>query len=175
MLNHALRRAAVAALAAAATLAVVTPAKAAVREYWIAAVAVPAWNIVPNGQDAITGEQFDPSKTIVPAVVYRAYTPHWQRPLPAPYGGIPGPTIHARVGDVVQWDVLALGDDHHTFHVHGHRWLKDGVPIDVQTVGPAESFKIRWREDRAGTWLYHCHVESHMMNGMIGLYRVAPR
>jgi FtsP/CotA-like multicopper oxidase with cupredoxin domain len=23
-----------------------------------------------------------------------------------------------------------------------------------------------------GTWLYHCHVESHMMNGMIGLYRV---
>ena len=304
MPNHALRRAAVAALAAAAALAVITPAHAAVREYWVAALPVPAWNVVPNGQDAITGEQFDPSKTIVPAVVYRAYTPHWQRPLPAPFGGIPGPTIHARVGDtilvhfenldldaphsmhfhgvhyafgsdgsyipgfsgpganvrpgqtftyrliagkdsagvwpyhdhspsmmesiaggmygalsilgrherppdrefvvflesmggfmtidgrafvgntpvfharvgdVVQWDVLALGDDHHTFHVHGHRWLKDGVPIDVQTVGPAESFKIRWREDRAGTWLYHCHVESHMMNGMIGLYRVAPR
>ena len=83
------------------------------------------------------------------------------------------PVFHARVGDLVQWDVLALGDDHHTFHVHGHRWLKDGVPTDVQTVGPAESFKIRWREDRPGTWLYHCHVESHMMNGMIGLYRVA--
>jgi len=23
-----------------------------------------------------------------------------------------------------------------------------------------------------GTWLYHCHVEEHMMNGMIGIYRV---
>ena len=37
---------------------------------------------------------------------------------------------------------------------------------------PAESFVFRWKEDRAGTWLYHCHVEEHMMNGMIGLYVV---
>ena len=33
------------------------------------------------------------------------------------------PVFRAKVGDVVQWDVLALGDDFHTFHVHGHRWL----------------------------------------------------
>ena len=85
------------------------------------------------------------------------------------------PVFHARVGDVVQWDVLTLGDDHHTFHVHGHRWLEHGTPVDVQTVGPAESFKIRWREDRPGTWYYHCHVEGHMANGMIGLYRVSRR
>ena len=45
--------------------------------------------------------------------------------------------------------------------------------IDTQTVGPAESFKIRWREDDPGTWLYHCHVEGHMVNGMIGIYRVS--
>ena len=51
---------------------------------------------------------------------------------------------------MVQWDVLALGDEHHTFHVHGHRWLEHGTPVDVQTVGPAESFRIRWREDRPG-------------------------
>jgi FtsP/CotA-like multicopper oxidase with cupredoxin domain len=83
------------------------------------------------------------------------------------------PVFHAKVGDVVQWDVLALGDMHHTFHVHGHRWIgADGVPTDTRTVGPAESFAIRWREDAPGTWFYHCHVESHMMNGMIGIYRV---
>ena len=29
----------------------------------------------------------------------------------------------SRVGDLVQWDVMAMGSDHHTFHVHGHRWL----------------------------------------------------
>jgi FtsP/CotA-like multicopper oxidase with cupredoxin domain len=275
-----------------------------VREYWVAAVAQPGWNVVPNGQDAISGMQFDPAKTTADTIVYRRFSARWQTMLPAEYGGIPGPTIHARVGDtilvhflnldlnaphsmhfhgvhyafasdgsyipgfsgrgadvkpgqsftyrliartdsagvwpyhdhspsmmesiqggmygalsilgqherapdrefvvflesmadfmtidgrafigntpvfharvgdLVQWDVLALGDDHHTFHVHGHRWLEHGTPVDVQTVGPAESFKIRWREDRPGTWLYHCHVEAHMMNGMIGLYRVSPR
>jgi FtsP/CotA-like multicopper oxidase with cupredoxin domain len=86
------------------------------------------------------------------------------------------PVFHARVGDLVQWDVLALGDDHHTFHVHGHRWrAEDGSSVDTKTVGPAESFRIRWREDAPGDWLYHCHVEGHMERGMIGLYRVSRR
>ena len=70
------------------------------------------------------------------------------------------PTFHANLGDVVQWDVLGLGDDHHTFHVHGHRWSTADGSGDVQTVSPAESFRFRWKEDKVGTWLYHCHVES---------------
>jgi manganese oxidase len=101
----------------------------------------------------------------------------------APFGGFQAidgrafvgntPVFQSRVGDVVQWDVLAIGDEHHTFHVHGHRWRgADGVPLDTRTLGPAESFRVRWREDAPGTWLYHCHVEAHMANGMIGLYRV---
>jgi FtsP/CotA-like multicopper oxidase with cupredoxin domain len=83
------------------------------------------------------------------------------------------PIPRAKVGDDVQWDVIALGDDFHTFHVHGHRWVDgSGTPEDTRTVGPAESFRLRWREDAPGTWFYHCHVESHMANGMIGIYRV---
>jgi FtsP/CotA-like multicopper oxidase with cupredoxin domain len=86
------------------------------------------------------------------------------------------PVFHSRVGDLVQWDVMAMGSEHHTFHVHGHRWIgADGVSRDTQTVGPAESFRFRWREEDPGTWLYHCHVEAHMMAGMIGIYRVARR
>jgi FtsP/CotA-like multicopper oxidase with cupredoxin domain len=83
------------------------------------------------------------------------------------------PVFHAAVGDLVQWDVMAMGSDFHTFHVHGHRWTVDGMPRDTQTVGPAESFRIRWREDAPGTWLYHCHVEDHMSHGMIGIYQVS--
>jgi FtsP/CotA-like multicopper oxidase with cupredoxin domain len=85
------------------------------------------------------------------------------------------PVFRSKVGDLVQWDVMAMGSDFHTFHVHGHRWLVQpgNVARDTQTVGPAESFKIRWREDAPGTWLYHCHVEDHMMRGMIGIYRVS--
>jgi FtsP/CotA-like multicopper oxidase with cupredoxin domain len=83
------------------------------------------------------------------------------------------PVFHGRVGEDVQFDVLALGSDTHTFHVHGHRWRDpDGTTIDTRTVGPAESFAVRFREDVPGTWLYHCHVEQHMMRGMIGIYRV---
>jgi FtsP/CotA-like multicopper oxidase with cupredoxin domain len=84
------------------------------------------------------------------------------------------PVFRSRAGDVVQWDVMAIGSEHHTFHVHGHRWLSTGgVPRDTQTVGPAESFRVRWRERDPGTWLYHCHVEGHMEAGMIGTYRVS--
>jgi FtsP/CotA-like multicopper oxidase with cupredoxin domain len=44
------------------------------------------------------------------------------------------PVFHAKVGDVVQWDVLALGEDHHTFHVHGHRWrAPDGSNLDTKS------------------------------------------
>jgi FtsP/CotA-like multicopper oxidase with cupredoxin domain len=83
------------------------------------------------------------------------------------------PVFTSRVGQLVQWDVMAIGSEHHTFHVHGHRWRDpDGTPRDTKTVGPAESFRFRWVERDPGTWLYHCHVEQHMMAGMIGIYRV---
>ena len=83
------------------------------------------------------------------------------------------PVFRARVGETVQWDVMAMGDEFHTFHVHGHRWRTDGgTPEDTRGLGPAESFRVRWKEDAPGTWLYHCHVETHMAQGMIGLYRV---
>ena len=85
------------------------------------------------------------------------------------------PTFKSRVGELVQWDVLALGSSHHTFHVHGHRWRNvSKVPLDTRTLGPAESFRVRWVEREPGTWLYHCHREDHMERGMIGLYEVSP-
>ncbi|MFL5895879.1 MAG: multicopper oxidase domain-containing protein [Thermoleophilaceae bacterium] len=86
------------------------------------------------------------------------------------------PVFKSHVGQLVQWDVMAMGSEHHTFHVHGHRWRDpDGVPRDTKTIGPAESFRFRWIERDPGTWLYHCHVEAHMMAGMIGIYRVSRR
>ena len=83
------------------------------------------------------------------------------------------PVFRARAGETVQWNVMAMGSEFHTFHVHGHKWRENGVGRDTRTIGPAESFRIRWREDAPGTWLYHCHVEDHMGAGMIGTYRVA--
>lgn len=84
------------------------------------------------------------------------------------------PVFRARVGDRVRFNVLAIGDEFHTFHIHGHRWrAPDGTSIDTRVIGPAESFALSFIEDAPGTWPYHCHVESHMLNGMIGVYRVS--
>jgi len=85
------------------------------------------------------------------------------------------PTFRSRVGEAVQWNVMAIGDSHHTYHLHGHRWRFAGQNIDTRNVGPAESWKFRITEDEPGTWLYHCHVNFHMDAGMVGLYQVAGR
>jgi FtsP/CotA-like multicopper oxidase with cupredoxin domain len=297
----------------AAALVVAPAASAAVREYWVAAVPAPTWNMAPNGRDAIHGMPLSPSQTVFSTVVYSRYGPHWHhlmRNVPAGSSNqdlIPGPLLRARVGDrlvvhfknldtlykrphsmhfhgvhyrpssdgafvpgfsgrdgdvkpgqtwtyrlsagadaagvwpyhdhspsmeesiaggmygmlsivgpherradrefevvfapmgdfqtidgrgfvgntpvftsvlgqTVQWDVMAMGSEHHTFHVHGHRWVSPfGTDVDTHTVGPAETFAIRWREEDPGTWLYHCHVEAHMMAGMIGTYQVKRR
>jgi FtsP/CotA-like multicopper oxidase with cupredoxin domain len=82
------------------------------------------------------------------------------------------PTFRARINELVEWQVLAIGNEFHTFHLHGHRWREAGKFIDTRVVGPAESFRL---EDVAGSWLYHCHVEDHQTSGMIGIYRVAGR
>ena len=86
------------------------------------------------------------------------------------------PTIEAKVGQNVALHVFGIDDAFHDFHIHGHRWRKDGGNFvsDNQTVGPAETITVRFKEDNPGRWLYHCHVMSHQDNGMAGFYLVTP-
>lgn len=84
------------------------------------------------------------------------------------------PTFRAAVGDDVAFHVYAIDDDFHTFHIHGHRWASQdgGRVIDNVTLGPGDSLTARFREDNPGRWLYHCHVFSHLHEGMSGWYIV---
>jgi FtsP/CotA-like multicopper oxidase with cupredoxin domain len=83
------------------------------------------------------------------------------------------PTLHASVGESVAWRVFALDDDFHTFHIHGHRWTDPaGRVIDNQTLGPGDSISAEFVEDNPGRWFYHCHVFSHLHEGMNGWYLV---
>jgi FtsP/CotA-like multicopper oxidase with cupredoxin domain len=83
------------------------------------------------------------------------------------------PTFRANVGDDVAFHVYALDENFHTFHLHGHRWREpDGTIVDNKTLGPGDSFEVRFTEDNPGRWLYHCHVFSHLHNGMSGWYLV---
>ena len=85
------------------------------------------------------------------------------------------PTVRAKVGQDVAFNVLTLGDELHTFHIHGHRWKAPaGNSEDAPLLGPAFGLRARFTEDAAGRWLYHCHVMQHMNKGMVGYYVVDP-
>jgi plastocyanin len=109
------------------------------------------------------------------------------------------PTIVAHSGQKIRWYVfnLDLGMIWHNFHPHAQRWKFANETIDVRSMGPAESFVVetvapsvlllppeieelqdeKKRPKHAkkyvlrGDFLFHCHVEMHMMQGMVGLVR----
>jgi FtsP/CotA-like multicopper oxidase with cupredoxin domain len=88
------------------------------------------------------------------------------------------PTPQVKVGNRVRWRVVALGNDFHTFHIHGHTWNFGGQFTDCVVIGPGVGHSFEYVEDAdPGLWYYHCHVTMHVMGpgmgGMIGLYSVS--
>ena len=109
------------------------------------------------------------------------------------------PTILAHAGQCIRWYVfnLDLSMNWHNFHTHGQRWRFAGETIDTRSLSPAESFtvettappvlllspeleKAQHPDHRhkgakpyhlCGDFLFHCHVEMHMMMGLAGLVR----
>jgi FtsP/CotA-like multicopper oxidase with cupredoxin domain len=96
------------------------------------------------------------------------------------------PIFKANLGERVEFVVIGMGDDFHTFHLHGHRWVdnRTGIPtspaddspvIDNKTLGPADSFGFfttAGYQVGPGAWMYHCHVQAHSDLGMSGLFVV---
>jgi plastocyanin len=109
------------------------------------------------------------------------------------------PTIVAHAGQKIRWYLfnLDLGMGWHNFHVHGQRWQFANETIDSRSIGPAESFVVETTAPPVillppdieatqepphrpkgahvyhlrGDFLFHCHVEMHMMQGLAGLVR----
>ncbi|MFY1699774.1 multicopper oxidase domain-containing protein [Solwaraspora sp. WMMA2101] len=98
---------------------------------------------------------------------------------------VPGPACFvARVGERVEFIVIGLGDDMHTWHVHGHSWadtrtgvvagdnkaIVDSIPvIDNKTLGPGDSFGVTIVAGDSvgpGHWMLHCHMQFHSDLGM---------
>jgi plastocyanin len=106
------------------------------------------------------------------------------------------PTIVAHAGQRIRWYVfnLDLGMNWHNFHPHGQRWQFADQLVDVRSIGPAESFTLETEAPPVlllppglehcrhphhgaqefhlrGDFLVHCHVEMHMMSGLVALLR----
>lgn len=84
------------------------------------------------------------------------------------------PPFTGKVGQLQRWRVVSIGQEFHTWHIHGHRWLDGGQVTDNVQLGPGMYTTFEFMEDNPGNWLIHCHVPSHMEGGMMADYIVTP-
>jgi FtsP/CotA-like multicopper oxidase with cupredoxin domain len=101
---------------------------------------------------------------------------------PAGRPSMPGPVLHAEVGDLLV--VHFRNADEHlgqavTMHPHGVRYTPDydGSYLGTYTrpggfVEPGEEFTYLWEAtpDAVGVWPYHDHGPNHMLNTFRGLF-----
>jgi len=88
------------------------------------------------------------------------------------YGNGPVPTV--RVGQRVRWYTFSLGTevDLHTPHWHGNTVTTSGMRGDMIDLLPGMMMVSDMVPDDPGTWLFHCHVNDHILAGMQARYRV---
>jgi nitrite reductase (NO-forming) len=103
---------------------------------------------------------------IAPGLKYRAWTFN---------GVVPGPVIHARVGDTVDVTLTNKASMGHSIDFHAAL-----APPNVayQTIQPGQTLHFSWVASSPGAFLYHCGtppVLAHISNGMYGAIVVDPR
>jgi len=88
------------------------------------------------------------------------------------------PPLVVKEGERVLIRLINAGHMAHPVHGHGHTFklvATDGNPIplgmewlkDTVLVGPAERYDLEFVADNPGVWMFHCHIEHHMANGMM--------
>jgi FtsP/CotA-like multicopper oxidase with cupredoxin domain len=97
--------------------------------------------------------------------------------------------IKAKVGQRVLIRLVNMGQMAHPMHLHGHPFkivATDGYPVpegaqltkDVVNIAPGERYDLLLELDNPGTWVFHCHILSHVANkgvepgGMITVIKV---
>lgn len=95
----------------------------------------------------------------------------------------PAPTLVVNEGDQVEITLTNIGPKKtgikrpaHTIHFHGldTDQANDGVPHTSTDILVGDSFTYHFTADHAGTYFYHCHVDTveHLQMGMHGAFIV---
>lgn len=108
----------------------------------------------------------DRTVQIAPDVKYQAWTFN---------GTVPGPVIHARVGQTINVTLTNRSAMGHSIDFHSAL-----APPDVayQTIAPGQEIHYSWVAKYPGVFLYHCGtppVLAHISNGMYGAVVVDPK
>jgi FtsP/CotA-like multicopper oxidase with cupredoxin domain len=82
-----------------------------------------------------------------------------------------------RRGDTVRWRVINLSSQSHPMHLHGFYFTVlrtgdgrrdnpvaggEGRRVVTQLLPAAGTMLLEWTPERAGNWLFHCHVMHHV-------------
>jgi FtsP/CotA-like multicopper oxidase with cupredoxin domain len=80
-------------------------------------------------------------------------------------------------GESVHWRIINATSVGHAMHLHGFFFTVDGVgdpahfvhypesqrrKAVTEGIDPGHTFDMTWIPDRAGNWLFHCHMVGHM-------------
>jgi len=89
-------------------------------------------------------------------------------------GTVPGPIVHVREGDTIDFTLRNNGAIGHSLDFHAAQ-----VPPDVAyaTIVPGDELSFTWRANYPGVFMYHCGtgpVLEHVANGMYGAVVVDP-
>jgi len=102
---------------------------------------------------------------IAPNMRYRAWTFN---------GVVPGPVIHARVGDTIDVTLTNKASMGHSIDFHAALAPPN---IAYQTIQPGQTLHFSWVAASPGAFLYHCGtapVLAHISNGMYGAIIIDP-
>jgi FtsP/CotA-like multicopper oxidase with cupredoxin domain len=94
------------------------------------------------------------------------------------------------VGDSVRWRVINASADLHPMHLHGFYFRVDArgdgrkdtvyapsarpMAVTEMLSGAGASFRMTWIPERAGNWLFHCHIPEHFeARGPLGMERAS--
>lgn len=79
------------------------------------------------------------------------------------------------VGDHVRWYLMSTTNfELHAPHWHGNIVTSQHMKTDVVTLGTMGMVVADMDVDNPGTWLFHCHIEPHLSQGMSARFLVEP-
>ncbi len=86
------------------------------------------------------------------------------------------PMLVMQRGQRVRWYVLSTMSDFdvHSPHWHGQTVLEDGKRTDTIELPIMGMEVVDMTPDNPGIWLYHCHINFHLQEGMSARFQVVP-